>query len=138
MINWTLEDPLIQKEAAKMGLDWYFLKAIRQAENGAPGREFGVLSVPAPTYAEQLEICARTVAHRLAAFPGNPLQKNAFNRIVYTPSWIAYFAHIWAPEGVDNDPHHLNSFWCSNVIDFYKKFVGGTFEDGSHFNTPST
>ena len=41
------------------------------------GREYGVLSVSAPTYAEQLKIACNTVVHRLWSFPGNPLTVTA-------------------------------------------------------------
>ena len=129
MINWQNEIPLIEDACAPKQIDPAFVMAIRQAENGAPGREFGVLSQSAPTYADQLRVCIATVAHRLESFPGNPLVRDAFGRIRYNAKWVAYFQSIWAPSGldvhVDNDPNGLNANWLKNVLHFYEMHIGG-------------
>lgn len=129
MVNWQTEKIQIEDAAEAKEVDPCFIMAIRQAENGAPGKEFGVLSQSAPTYADQLRICVATVAHRLESFPGNPLVRNAFGRIRYSPKWVAYFQSIWAPSGldvhVDNDPNGLNANWLKNVLAFYEAHIDG-------------
>ncbi len=125
MIDTVTEWPLIEAEAALYGpfLDPAILKAIRMTENGAPGREFGVLSVSAPTYAEQLSVAAATVAHRLWSYPGNPITETAVRRLVVSNAWIAWFASIWAPQGVVNDPNGLNANWVKNFTAYYTQFI---------------
>jgi hypothetical protein len=127
MINWQAEKSLITTAATARNVDPFFIMAIRQAENGSPGREFGVLSQSAPTYDDQLRLCVSTVAHRLESFPGNPLVRDAFGRIRYNAKWIAYFASIWAPVGLDvkNDPTGLNSNWVKNASAFYEEHIDG-------------
>lgn len=129
MINFAKERPLIEVACAPKNVDPAFVCAIRQAENGSPGREFGVLSQSAPTYADQLRICVATVAHRLESFPGNPLARDSFGRIRYNAKWVAYFQSIWAPSGldvhVDNDPNGLNANWLKNVLVFYEAHIDG-------------
>src|SRR5579872_3062706 len=125
--NWNDEWPLIQAAALKYQLDPRFIQAIRAQENGAPGREFGVLSAPAPTYAAQLEECCVTVQHRLETYPANPLMRcygaSGKPRLRYSPSFIAYFASIWARVGVKNDPSNLNRNWYNGVSALYQTFV---------------
>lgn len=118
-IDWELERPLITAEALKHNVDPDFIRTIRHVENGGAGREFGVLSTSAPTYPDQLHVAVITVAHRLELFPKNPLIRDHNGRIKYSPNWIAYFANIWAPGGVDNDPDNLNKNWYKNALEFY-------------------
>lgn len=127
MINWVTETPIIKAQALKHNLDWAYIAAIRTAENGRAGIDFGVLDGNALTYAEQLEECCTTVAHRLETYPANPLVRvygaNGFSRITYSPSFIRYFASIWAPLDADNDPTGLNSNWFTDAITAYHQFV---------------
>jgi hypothetical protein len=127
MIDWSSETILIEDAANAKNIDPFFVMAIREAENGAQGKEFGVLSTTAPTYADQLRICVATVAHRLESFPANPVERDSFGRIRYSLKWIAYFQSIWAPVGLDvaNDPNRLNLNWLTNVEASYVKFIGG-------------
>src|SRR5271168_661210 len=99
MTDITTELPLIKAEAARQGTDFIvgILWAIRLAENGSAGREFGVLSVSAPTYAEQLHMAANSVVHRLWSYPGNPMTITAHGQLVVSQTWVNYFASIWAP-----------------------------------------
>ena len=116
------EWPLIKEAASKYGVNPYFMAAIRRAEDGGPGREFGVLSVEAPSYEEQLKVACLTVAHRMVLFHGG-----AHSRIngvsVMSFNFIQWFAHIWAPLGVGNDPHNLNANWPDNVEHFQDEAV---------------
>lgn len=114
--------------AISHGVDPCFVMAIRIAENGGPGKEFGVLSVHAPTYDEQCAVCCATVAHRLFTlstaaghiFPIDFSHGCAF----YSDEFIQHFANIWAPRGATNDPNGLNSNWAHNVIQLYKEIRG--------------
>ena len=122
MIKWDDEWPLIKACCTAYGVNAYFVAAIRVAENGNPGREFGVLSTPAPTYADQLRITCETVAHRLTLFAGN-----AHARIgkvsVQSRAFVDWFAQIWAPGGASNDPTDLNANWASNVLMLQNRFA---------------
>jgi hypothetical protein len=122
---WQDEAALIKIAAAKYGLDWHFVAAIRKAEDGGPGREFGVLSVKAPTYGAQLDLCCQTVRHRLVQYDQDS-QALALHQapdgkqtVVYAPDFISWFAGIWAPNGASNDPDGLNRNWSRNVGYWY-------------------
>ena len=120
MIDWATESPLIEQGADDYNVDPAFIKSIREQEAGGDGRQFGVLSVPAPTYDDQLRITCITVSHRLASYSGNPLTRGPVSRrLVYSPDWIKYFANIWAP--VTASP--MNESWLPNVLSFYAKWV---------------
>lgn len=119
MIDWSRERPVIQAEARLWRLDPDFLEAIRQTENGGPGREFGVLSVSAPGYQSQLMVACHTVAHRLTEFDGNPLAW-VFSRIRYRREFVRWFSGIWAPVGAGNDPENLNLNWLTNCWSAYE------------------
>jgi hypothetical protein len=123
MIDWSKEFTLIVERAAAYGVDPLFIAAIRHAENGGPGREFGVLSVSAPSYAEQLSVCCATVRHRLALSPINPFMGIASPRLRYSDEFISHFASIWAPSHADNDPTNLNANWATNVTNAYKSYI---------------
>lgn len=128
MIDWTTEWPQIQKAAALYHVDPYFIGAIRHAENGSPGKEFGVLSVSAPTYTDQLREACESVAHKAAVFDGEitvltlRITKAAMV-LVYSDAFIQKFASVWAPEKVSNDPHNLNANWANNVRLIYYRLM---------------
>lgn len=123
MIDWTIEIPKIDAAAGRKHVDPAFVQAIRETENGSPGREFGVLSETAPTYEEQLRICVTTVAHRLSSFPTNPFTRSPSGRLIYNHQFIAYFAGIWAPYNANNDPTDLNRNWYNNCCSFYARAI---------------
>lgn len=121
MIDWKTELPKIKLMAEAYNVDWRFLCAIRNSENGGPGKEFGVLSVPAPTYGEQLRIAASSVSHRLTIYCRDVKAAG----LPYSDDFIHYFANIWAPQEADNDPLGLNANWDGNCASFYAKICGG-------------
>jgi hypothetical protein len=88
--------------------------AIRYAENGRAGREYGILHPRVkPTYRSQAGWCAATV------------QKN-YDRWVKAGSkgeYIKFLGARYCPVGADNDPHGLNKHWVKNVSKFRKKFL---------------
>jgi len=117
--NWTTEFPEIVTVGRSYNVDPLFLAAIRAAENGLPGREFGLLpSSRYPDYIAQLNGAAATVRHNLINYTANPLSTGIIRdalgphrRLRYSRVWITYLAHIWAPIGAHNDPHGLNPNW---------------------------
>ena len=127
-INWKIELPAIEKTAAIYGLDPLFIAAIRKQENGAAGREFGVLSESATSYDAQLADCCATVRNRLCGFAGNPfslMSGSLVRRLIYSMPFINWFAYGdethsgWCPKGAENDPNNLNQYWARNVTAFY-------------------
>src|SRR3990172_8702494 len=113
------ESRVIQENAERAGIDPDFLRALRKVENGGPGREFGVLSVPAPTYEDQARIGAETVQKNIERFRkqgGQPIDP-ATGR--YTEEFIRFFSGRYAPIGASNDPRGLNRFHSGNLIRLY-------------------
>ena len=122
MINWQVEWPLIKEAASKFGLNPYFIAAIRKTENGGPGREFGVLSTPAPTYADQLRVCCVTVAHRMSLYRGTANDRVGKVSIM-SREFVRWFAQLWAPAEVENDPTNLNANWYTNCMAEQERFA---------------
>lgn len=126
---WHDEEALIRIAAAKYGLDWHLIAAIRKAENGGSGREFGVLGVKAPTYAAQLEVCCQTVRHRLVQYDGGDQALDLHQTpdgkeiVVYHREFITWFGGIWAPEDASNDRNSLNRNWSRNVSYWYLHLI---------------
>ena len=127
MIDWSTEWPQIQAWSAKRGVDPFFIAAIRKAENGGPGREFGVLNVGADTYDDQVRVATRTIAGLLSGYLTNPCsalgEVNGMKRVQYTPAFLKAVQEHWAPIGVANDPTNLNSNWLTDVTDAYRDFL---------------
>lgn len=112
VIDPKLESQIITKVAEQYKLtpeQQSLLFAIRKAENGSQGKEFGVL-VPE--------------AMRFAADP------DPYKSLTTQAMWAAgtikkrykgdlkEFANRWAPVGADNDPNNLNANWVKNVSYF--------------------
>lgn len=121
MINWFKEEQLIIKESIKHGIDPLFVATIRRIENGGPGREYGVLSIPAPTYKEQLHITCNSVRNKIMKSALFPIALK-YDRLCYTRQFIEYFQHHWAPSNVANDPNNLNKNWLLNTCSVYDRF----------------
>ena len=86
--------------------------AIRYAENGGAGKEFGILNPKANTYRKQAGWCAATV------------QKN-WDRWVESGrkvDFITFLGNRYCPVGAENDPNGLNKNWVKNVTQFYCEF----------------
>lgn len=102
---------IIQGVAKQYGLtpeQTRLLAAIRLAENGGPGREFGVLTPEAQRFAND----------PLRSFTTQAMWAAGTIKKRYRGD-IDEFANIWAPVGVKNDPTGLNKNWPRNV----KKFM---------------
>ena len=92
--------------------------AIRHAENGRAGREYGVLHPKAlgKSYRTQAGWCAATVQKTYdrwtkAGRPGD---------------FIAYLGKRYCPVGADNDPQGLNRHWFKNVTAWRNRISGAT------------
>ena len=128
--RFTDETSLIFKHAERLDIEPELLMAIRTAENGAPGREYGI--IPNARYAQdngytmngtfypyinetekQVAWCARTVKNNEERFKTNSKDKIDF---------IDYLGDIYCPVGASNDPRGLNRHWKGNVRRFYEQF----------------
>ena len=122
---WLDEVALIRIAAAKYGVDWHFVAAIRKVEDGAPGGEFGVLGLKAPSYSAQLEVCCQAVRHRLLEHDQNHrvLQlhetPDGMQMVTYGREFISWFAGVWAPNGASNDGGGINRGWSRKVSYWY-------------------
>lgn len=119
------ESSLIAREAERTGVDPALLTALRRTENGGAGREFGVISVAAPTLETQARIAANTVKNNLARYQrqGGTALDPVTGR--YTEGFLRYLSARYAPVGAANDPAGLNRHHASNLISLYRKASGG-------------
>ena len=87
--------------------------AIRYAENGGKGREYGILHKRVKlTYRSQAGWCAATV------------QKN-YDRWVKAGKhgdFIEFLGRRYCPVGAKNDPRGLNRHWVKNVSHYVSRF----------------
>jgi hypothetical protein len=120
------EEAVITGTARRAGIDPDFLRAIRRVENGGPGREFGVLSVPAPTYHDQARVAAETVRRTIARYEGTGRRAVDPASQRYTPEFIRFFSSRYAPLGAANDPTGLNRFHTRNLLRVYGGGPEGT------------
>ena len=87
--------------------------AIREAEKGRKGFEFGVIAVKDTDLKTQCEYACATVKKNFERF-----------RESGEKDFIAFLGRRYAPLNVPNDPHNLNRHWVSNVRWFYERFRG--------------
>ena len=81
------------------------LVAIRRAENGGPGRQFGILVAEANTLDLQAGWCAGTC------------YKNwkRWQKTDQSLPYLVFLQRRYCPVGADNDPGGLNVNWLRNV-----------------------
>jgi hypothetical protein len=130
-IDWDKELPIIKQSATRYQVDWKIIAAIRAAENGGEGVEFGVKSISAPTYQAQLEAACVSVRNHIAndrggfLFVSKPAGDGKHSALAINPNWVRAFANHWAPEGAADDPNHLNANWYRNFMSEYSRFWAG-------------
>jgi hypothetical protein len=117
----TAEAFVIAREGNRTGVDPSLLIALRRTENGGPGKEFGVLSIPAPDLDSQARIAANTVRNTVTRFErgGGIAVDPTSGR--YTEEFLRFLSSRYAPVGVQNDPTGLNRFHAANLIAHYQK-----------------
>jgi hypothetical protein len=101
-------DNAIQENIPEASMRPYFTRliiAIRTAENGGPGRQFGVLHPKADTFRKQAGWCAAICWKRYEEWKKKPSSSK----------FLVYLANRYAPVGAKNDPLLLNHNWLLNV-----------------------
>lgn len=137
MIDARVEWPLIESVAGEYGVDPVFVLAIRYAENGPAGCEFGVRSIAAQGYEAQLERTCESVARSLARWPhgAHELARGVRGqvRVRYAPAWIEFFGARWAPLDDLADAGGLNAHWIHNVLRVYRRLLaaGPSYPDAA-------
>jgi hypothetical protein len=132
----TAEQAAIFALAGLAGVDPRFLAAIRVAEGGGPGREFGVVSQPttptasdlanagvygvAGTFWAQGRIAAASIRANMTRYQNQTgrLPQDASGNL--TQDFIAFFGARWAPLDAANDPKGLNVNWVPNATMTYE------------------
>jgi hypothetical protein len=104
------ELPIIKKAAERnncRGYLFYILLAIREAEDGKPGREFGVLHPKAKD----------TDLNTQAGWAAATIVKNykRWQDAGKPSDFITFLGNRYAPPNVKNDPKALNRHWIKNV-----------------------
>jgi hypothetical protein len=123
------EYPVILKAAKRNDIEeWDYenlaiLFAIRKAENGAKGREFGVISNPR-AIGKDHETWEVTL-DRQAGWASATIMKN---RVRWKDAgckepFVTFLARRYAPVGAENDPNGLNRHWLHNVNSWKTKFM---------------
>jgi hypothetical protein len=125
------EQAVILEIAEEFSIDPAALAAIRIIENGAPGREFGVLSVSAPSYRDQATVAARTLRNTLERYEVNVQRSPHGPDGHYTEDFLRYFSRGgpgyagYAPynpdtgQSAENDPRGLNAHHFPNLVTVY-------------------
>ena len=103
------------------------LFSIRKSENGAAGKEFGVLH---PKAGKQAGDTPEQTLRRQAGWSAATIMKNRTRHATDTKAgktkddFITYLGNRYAPKGVANDPNNLNKNWITNVGTHYKGYIG--------------
>jgi len=110
----------IIKSAKRNGIepnteDFAILLAIRKAENGKAGREFGVLHPRAidTDLDTQAGWCAATIMKN----------RERWKQAGKKEPFIQFLGKRYCPVGAENDPSGLNKHWIRNVTSLAKRFV---------------
>lgn len=120
--NLETEIPIIKKAAERNGIqyqsnDWYLLLAIRMAENGRPGQEFGIMNKKAYNLDLQAAWCACTIR--------NQHKRSGIKEV--NEKYLLSLANRYCPVGAENDPQGLNKNWIKNVTYHYNKLKGKNY-----------
>jgi len=99
-----------------------FMLAVRMAEQGRKGREFGVLAQGAidTDLETQAEWTMSTLIKDTKRWHTGELTKGKKEDY---QSFIHYFSDKWCPIGAENDPNNLNKNWLPNFQKYYSLFL---------------
>ena len=114
------EQQAILQTAAEVGVPATFLAAIRIAENGRAGREFGVLSELAETYEAQARIAALSIRNNVYRYVLRFKEWPVDGTGGLSEAFTKFMAARWSPVGATNDPTNLNQHWPKNVWRVYQ------------------
>ena len=89
------------------------------APDGTQTGGCGVLSVPAPTWEEQVTVAARTVRNNMTRYQAATGMPAVDEEGRVFPDFIAWLGNVYAPVGAENDPTALNENWIGGVMRIY-------------------
>lgn len=115
LLNSANESNAIEMVAKEYGLDETkkkLLYAVRHVENGAQGKEFGVLVPEAMRFAKDPDPMKSFIIQ--AKWAAGTI-RDRFN------GDLKQFSKRWAPIGASNDPNNLNANWLKNVKAYMEK-----------------
>ena len=112
------ETPIIRKSAERNGIkyqsdDWYLLIAIRKAENGRSGLEWGIMDKRANTLNKQAGWASATIV--------NHHKRTGIKEV--NKAFIRSLSKRYCPIGCEND-NGTNKNWERNVNYWYNKLKG--------------
>jgi len=125
------EFEIINYTAECVGVDSAYLMAIRKAENGRDGLEFGIISTS--EYGRDIGIVEngefrgyKNEFEKQASWCAWTVKKNLerFRNSNFDGDFIEFLQVKYCPVGVENDPDGLNKNWAKNVRFYYDKFKG--------------
>ena len=130
------EYPVIIKAAQRNGIEPHhherlaMLFAIRRAENGGHGKQFGVLAKNAgakkgETFLQSLD---RQAGHASVGVLNGEKRHQEHIASGGTLGFVEHFGKRWAPQGVANDPTNLNKHWVKNVTKYKSDFLNPPVE----------
>lgn len=125
------EYPVIMNAAQRNGIQpqhherLAMLFAIRRAENGGHGKQFGVLAANAgakkgETFLQSLD---RQAGHASVGLINGEKRHQEHVASGGTMGFVEHFGKRWAPQGVANDPKNLNKHWVKNVTRYRSNFL---------------
>jgi len=88
------------------------LLAIREAERGRKGFEFGVVKAKDTDLKTQCKYACETIKNNFQRFKEQESEQD----------FIVFLGKRYAPIGAENDPNGLNQHWVHNVRWFYERF----------------
>ena len=141
----TREIPTIVGTAERVGVDVSLLLAIRMAENGRDGLQFGVIPTEAydrstgyrlngvrVPYGSKLEKQASWSAHTIMNARKRYDALGPAEKEIYI-DFIDFLGDSYCPVGAPNDPKGLNGNWEGNVRRYQNMLKAGELEaGGSH------
>ena len=113
------ELPTIRKAAERnncKGELFTILLAIRKAENGGDGFQFGVIAVKGTNLDKQAGWCAATIVKNYQRWKAIGETDGGI------PAYISFLGDRYCPISAANDPDGLNKNWKRNVLNWFMKF----------------
>jgi hypothetical protein len=117
-LDTSKEYKMIKKAVERNKASQFFVLicAIRKAENGRAGLEFGIMHPKANDYDSQAGWCAATVVKTWERYK----EQGGSDKDIF--KFIKYLGKRYAPNNAKNDKKHLNAHWYSNVTYWYRAY----------------